>query len=72
MVFVDSWVTIADGVQDTVAQDFQRAQRVFAALSMDFRISKFTLTRAQTQTISAATANLRSPADQPSSPTIYP
>lgn len=51
MVFVNSWVTIADGVQDTVAQDFQRAQRVFAALSMDFRISKFTLTRAQTQTI---------------------
>ena len=51
MVFVDSWVTIADGVQDTVAQDFQRAQRVFSALSFDFRISKFVLTKDQTQAI---------------------
>ena len=51
MVFVDSWVTIAEGVQDTVAQDFQRAQRVFSALSFEFWISKFILTRDQTQAV---------------------
>jgi hypothetical protein len=51
MVNVDGWVTLAYGVDDTIAEDFQRALKVFAAVPMAFRISKFTLNKGQTAAI---------------------
>jgi hypothetical protein len=51
VVNVDGWVTLAYGVNDTIGEDFQRAQRVFAAVPIGFRISKFILTKNQTQAI---------------------
>jgi hypothetical protein len=51
MPTLDVWVTVVHGVADTTARDFQRSQRVFAGVPLDFRITKYTLTQAQTQAI---------------------
>ncbi len=48
---IDVWVTVADGVADTVAADCHRAQRIFSAVPLNLRVSKFLLTRDQTRAI---------------------
>ncbi len=51
MSAIDVWVTVVNGVTDTTAKDFQRAEKVFVHVPLTFRIKKFTLNRDQTRAI---------------------
>jgi hypothetical protein len=51
MSAIDVWVTVVNGVTDTTAKDFQRAEKVFVQVPLTFRIKKFTLNRDQTRAI---------------------
>lgn len=51
MPTLDVWLTVVHGVTDTTAKDFQRSEKIFAGVPLNFRISKHSLTRAQTQAI---------------------
>lgn len=51
MATIDVWVTVVNGVADTTAKDFQRAEKVFVNLPLTFRIKKFKLNRDQTKAI---------------------
>jgi hypothetical protein len=51
MATIDVWVTVVNGVTDTTAKDFQRAEKVFAKLPLTFRMKKFKLNRDQTKAI---------------------
>jgi hypothetical protein len=51
MSAIDVWVTVVNGVADTTAKDFQRAEKVFVQVPLTFSIKKFTLNRDQTRAI---------------------
>jgi hypothetical protein len=51
MPTIDVSVTILNGVSDTVSTDFQRAEKVFHAVPLKFRVTKFTLDKSQSQAI---------------------
>jgi Matrixin len=51
MPTLDVNVTVFDGVKDTIAADFARATKVFMALPIAFKVTKFTLNRAQSRAI---------------------
>ncbi len=51
MPTLDIVLTVTDGIDDTTAQDFQRAQKIFAPIPLAFRRIKHTLTPEQTRAI---------------------
>ena len=51
MPTLDIVLTVVNGVDDTTAQDFQRAQNIFAPIPLAFRQIKHSLTQDQTRAI---------------------
>ena len=51
MPTLDLVLTVVNGVDDTTAEDFQRAQKIFTPVPLAFRPIKHTLTREQTRAI---------------------
>jgi len=51
MPAIDVWVTVVNGVADTTAKDFHRAEKVFVHVPLTFRMKKYTLNRNQTKAI---------------------
>jgi hypothetical protein len=51
MPTLNVWVTLVNGVADTTAKDFHRAQKIFHSVPLTFRTVKHTLNKNQTKAI---------------------
>ena len=72
MPAIDVWVTVVNGVADTTAKDFHRAEKVFVHVPLTFRMKKFTLNRNQTKAILGTDGKLALTGGPRSSTMIFP